>query len=261
MWMPDNIRGDDAWKRFLSVTSTFERETAENNIAVLKSADDLEKSLKSGVKNSAFLSIEGSAALGGKLENLKTAYNKGVRIITLTWNGACEAAGGCRDGGGLTAFGKELLCEMKKLGIVADISHLSDKATEVLFEFYNGPVIATHSDSRAVCENLRNLTDDYFKEIVARHGLVGLNFYPPFIGGNDYTDIIPHVDRFLRLGGEKTIALGCDFDGADMPNGINNISDMSKVYELFVSNYGETIADRIFFDNAHEFVKSVLTVG
>lgn len=259
IWIPDTVRGKEAFERFLHVEKTFENQINKNNMAFCKSSEDFESALKNNKKNIAFLSIEGSAALGGNLENLKTCYDLGVRFMTITWNGECEAAGGCKDGRGFTDFGKEMIKKMNELSIIADISHLSDKGMEDLFSFSDKPIIATHSDSREVCDHKRNLTDDEFKEIVKRGGIVGLNLYPPFLGSTDYLKITEHVDRFLKLGGEKNISLGCDFDGADMPNGINNITDMKKIYELFVKNYGETVANAIFFDNAHKFITTVLT--
>lgn len=259
IWLPDNIRGNDAFERFLSVEKTFEKEIKKNNIAFCKSSKDFEEALENNKKNIAFLAIEGSAALGGKIENLSACYDLGVRFMTITWNGICEAAGGCGDGSGFTDFGREMIKKMNELSMIADISHLSDKGMEELFKFSDKPIIATHSNSREVCNHLRNLTDEEFKEIVRRKGIVGLNLYPPFVGSREFKDITKHVDRFLKLGGQNSISLGCDFDGADMPKGINDISDMKKIYELFVNNYGETIANAIFFDNAHKFISTVLT--
>lgn len=259
VWMPDTVRGDAAWQRFLKVAETFKTETAKNSITVIKSAKDLESGIDANNKNFAILAIEGASALGGKLENLEEAYKLGVRFITITWNGLNEAAGGCLDGSGLTDYGFELIKKMDILGVVPDVSHLSDNGMEDVFKTTSKVVMATHSNSREVCPHKRNLTDDEFKEIVRRGGVVGLNLFPPFIGDKNYSGICRHVDRFLKLGGENTIAFGSDFDGADMPNGIKDMSDMVKVYDLFVNNYGESIADRIFFDNAHNFVKTVLT--
>lgn len=259
VWMPDDIRGNAAWERFLGVSRAVKRETAQNGIVLCGNAKELSSAVEVENKNAALMSIEGSAALGGRLENLEKAYDIGVRIVTLTWNGACEAGGGCLDGSGLTPFGFELVCRMNSLGMIVDISHLSDKGFYDVAKTNDGPFIASHSDSRAICGNKRNLTDEQFAEIVRRGGLVGLNLYPPFLGGEDVSAVLRHIDHFLSLGGEKVLSVGADFDGARMPNGIAGIADMVKVYELLSESYGETIADRIFFGNAYDFFKSVLT--
>jgi Zn-dependent dipeptidase, microsomal dipeptidase homolog len=259
VWMPDDIRGQTAWRRFLDVAGTLRRQTEENGIPLCTGAGALENAVQSGAKRAAILSIEGSAALGGRIENLKTAYALGVRLVTLTWNGGCEAGGGCLDGGGLTPFGFALVREMEELGIIADVSHLSEKGFADLAHASGAPFVATHSDARAVCGNKRNLTDDQFREIVRRGGVVGLNLYPPFMGSDSIRAILPHIDHFLSLGGENTLAVGADFDGARMPKEIAGIADMAKFHALLQRNYGETVAEKIFFCNAYNFFKTLLT--
>lgn len=259
VWMPDGMRGTQAWERFKNVCRTFKNETLQNGIDACGNSNELENALSSKNKRAAILSIEGSAALGGNIDNLSKAYEIGVRIITLTWNGACEAGGGCLDGGGLTGFGFELLERMKKLGIIIDVSHLSDRGFYDVASHTDNSFIASHSNSRAVCDNPRNLTDEQFREIVSRKGIVGLNFFPDFIGGNSIDLMISHVDHFLNLGGEKTLAVGADFDGARMPREIKGIGDMEKFYTILSNNFGEDTARRIFFDNAYEFLKTALT--
>jgi membrane dipeptidase len=144
--------------------------------------------------------------------------------------------------------------------VIADVSHLSDRGFDDVAKTINTPFIATHSDSRKICDNKRNLTDGQFKEIVRRGGVVGLNLFPAFLGGGSVDAVCRHVDHFLSLGGENTIAVGADFDGvARLPNDITGIADMVKLYELLSEYYGETIADRIFFGNAYDFFKTVLT--
>ncbi len=259
VWMPDGVRGPQAWERFLGVCSVFRRETEKNGITVCGNSEELQDYTASGTKNAAMLSIEGSAALGGSIENLKAAYDLGVRLITLTWNGACEAGGGCLDGGGLTKFGFELVSEMRSLGIIVDVSHLSDRGFDDVAKSSDAVFVASHSNSRKMCRNPRNLTDAQFREIARRGGIVGLNLYPNFLGSDSIDSILRHVDHFLNLGGEKVLAIGADFDGAKMPIEIGGIQDMPKLYKLLIQNYGEATAGRIFFENAYEFFNSALT--
>lgn len=259
VWMPDNIRGKAAWERFCGCCSVLRHETELNGIGLCCNTGELESAVVTGAKRAAILSIEGSAALGGSLSNLAAAYDMGVRMITLTWNGACEAGGGCLDGGGLSPFGFKLVTEMQRLGIVIDVSHLSDRGFLDVMNATDVPFIASHSNSRTVCNNRRNLTDEQFLEIVRRGGIVGLNLYPAFLGSGSLDSVCRHVDRFLSLGGENAIAIGADFDGASMPDGISGIADMTKLYEILRESYGESTAERIFFGNAYKFFKTVLT--
>lgn len=259
VWMPDEIRGVQAWERFKNICRTFQKETAENGIPACGNSEELENAVSSKNKIGSILSIEGSAALGGNLDNLSKAYNLGVRIITLTWNNACEAGGGCLDGGGLTDFGFELVTRMRELGMIVDVSHLSDQGFDDVASHTDSSFIASHSNSRAVCDNPRNLTDEQFKEIVSRKGIVGLNFYPNFIGGNSIELVLRHVDHFLNIGGENVLAMGVDFDGAQMPKEIKGIQDMTRFYTILSNSFGEDMAKRIFFDNAYEFFKTALT--
>lgn len=258
VFISDDLRGEEAWNRFLGVAATARRLTGESAMPLCGDGEELSAALQNGGR-AAVLSIEGSAALGGDLERLEEAYKLGVRLITLTWNGACEAGGGCLDGGGLSPFGFELLRRMGELGVVADVSHLSDRGFEDVAGAVSGTFVATHSDSRSVCDNPRNLTDGQFCEIVRRGGLVGLNLYPDFLGGSDLRGVLRHADRFLSLGGEGALSVGADFDGASMPKGVRGVADMPRLYSMMRESYGETLADRIFFGNAYNFFKTVLT--
>ncbi|MDR3643573.1 MAG: membrane dipeptidase, partial [Clostridia bacterium] len=223
-----------------------------------------ERSVAAG-KNPCLLSIEGSAALCGDLEKLSEAYELGVRLVTITWNGACEAGDGCivPHAKGLTAFGKQLIAGLARRHMIIDVSHLSDAGFYDVAQETSGAFIASHSNSRRVCGHPRNLTDEQFCEIVRRGGLVGLNFYTRFLREDAEhavsSDILGHVEHFLELGGENALAIGADFDGASMPEGITGAQDMTKVYELLSGRYSQRIADKIFFGNASEFIKTALT--
>ena len=266
IWIPGDIHGEDAENRFRLVYKVFLEQMKDNKelLSFCGNSAELKRAAGYG-RNAAFLSIEGSAALNGKIENLKKYYDLGVRLITITWNGSCEAGDGCRveNAKGLTRFGKDLVSEMSKMNIITDVSHLSDQGFYDVAQETQKPFVASHSNSRAVCGHPRNLTDEQFREIVRRRGIVGLNFYRDFIcgGGKEaaYQDILPHIDHFLELGGENAIAIGADFDGAEMPKGISGARDMKNVYRMLADRYSERMADKIFFANAYEFVKTALT--
>lgn len=267
IWIIDGIRGIEAERRYTSVYKFLLNEISINsyNMALCGSYDDI-LSAREDKKSVCLLSIEGSAALNGKISKLYEYYDNGVRMITLTWNKSCEAGDGCfaENPQGLTDFGFELVREMSKLGIVVDVSHLSMKGFDDVVKTTDKPFMASHSNARAVCDNPRNLTDDQFKEIVRRKGIVGLNFYTEFIktGGEvSFTDLDRHIDHFLSLGGENAISLGSDFDGCDLPIGLSGINDTPKLYEFIESHYSRELADKIFFTNADNFLKTALSDG
>lgn len=209
------------------------------------------------------LSIEGGEGINS-LEALNKLYTMGVRIVALTWNSTNHLAGGADDmyGGGLTDFGKKVLCEMDRLGILADVSHLNDKSFYDLSEAWKRPIVATHSNSRKICNHRRNLTDDMFNIIKHSNGCVGINFYPLFLnesGRAGVDDIIHHIEHFMSLGGEDNIGIGADFDGTDcLPYDINGCGDIYKVFDrLLQLNYTEEQVEKISHKNFERIFTNV----
>lgn len=259
IWISDDSRGDAAVRRFDDIYATFCREMEQNrdSITFCRSGADIAKALADG-KNAALLSIEGGAALAGRIDRLYQAYDKGVRIINLTWNGRCELGDGCmeQNAGGLTPFGREVVRGMAELGMAVDVSHLSERGFYDVAQETDAAFIASHSNTKAHCPHPRNLTDEQIREIIRRGGLIGLNFYRSFIrdGGEvGIAGLLPHAAHILSLGGEKVLAIGSDFDGSDMPDDVKGIEDVSKLYQLFSQSYNKTVTDSIFFGNAADF--------
>lgn len=138
-----------------------------------------------------------------------------------------------------------------------DVSHLNDKGFWELEKVATKPYVATHSNSRAVCDHQRNLTDEQFEAICDRGGIVGLNFTDGFVkkGGFVYTfdQLADHVEHWLDLGGEDAVALGSDRDGADIPTWLANCSSQEFLYDGFVNRFGEGVAGKLFYGNAMRF--------
>lgn len=261
VWIPDDLRGPQAAERFDRVYDTFCAEIGRNAQAVRFCRDpgDFDKAIGEG-KAAAFLSIEGGAALAGDMRRLAEVYDKGVRLITLTWNSRCETGDGCmvKDAGGLTDFGFALVREMQRRRMIVDVSHLSEKGFWDVARTLDGPFVASHSDSAAVCAHPRNLTDAQFAELVRCGGLAGINLYPFFLrpdGKAGIPDILRHVEHFLEHGGRETLAVGADFDGADMPEGIGGVGDMEKLADELAKHYDAQTVDRIFYRNAADFFR------
>ncbi|HEX3026713.1 MAG TPA: membrane dipeptidase [Clostridia bacterium] len=266
VWTPDKTNGDEAEKRFWKTYAAFTTQIGKNKnlIDFCGNAKDLEQAVAAG-KQIAMLSIEGAVCLNGRLELIDEFYHKGVRLLSLTWNDRCITADGCMtpDAQGLTPFGREVIRRMGRLGMVADVSHLSEKGFWEIARLTDRPFVASHSNSAAVCAHKRNLTDDQLKEIVNREGLVGLNLYTEFIRRGKppvrVEDLLSHIDHILSLGGENVLAIGSDFDGATMPQGIKGVEDMAKLHGMISEKFGADTADKIFFENAFRFFKTALT--
>lgn len=147
--------------------------------------------------------------------------------------------------------------------MLIDVSHLSDRGFWNVCELTDRPFVATHSDSRALCRNSRNLTDEQFAEIAQRGGLVGINLYTPFLvrqSDSVLDDAIDHIERFIGMYGEKIVALGCDFDGCDqLPVGIEGLGDMYRLADRMLAlGYREETVRGLFYDNAFAFIQKML---
>ncbi|MBQ6579841.1 MAG: membrane dipeptidase, partial [Oscillospiraceae bacterium] len=222
-----------------------------------KTIEDIDRITESG-KTAAILTVEGGRVLGGKIERLENLYNDGVRMMTLTWNGENEIGKGSTDQNfGLKPFGIDVIKEMERMGMVIDVSHLSDAGLDDVLKNVSCAVAASHSNLREICGHRRNLTDEYFKEIVHRRGIVGINFYKAFLNNDEenanLSDIVKHIERMLVLGGENAVCMGSDYDGCDVVNGIRKMKDIPNLYDLVNKEFGCELAEKIFWKNAYNF--------
>ncbi|MCH5210768.1 MAG: dipeptidase [Oscillospiraceae bacterium] len=202
------------------------------------------------------LSIEGGEGIYS-LAALRNYYKLGVRIAALTWNYSNHIASGALEEDvtkGLTDFGRKVIEEMNRIGMLIDVSHLNRKSFYDIAEITSMPIIATHSCSDYICPHPRNLTDEQFKIIRDTNGCVGINFYPDFLTSNEkcgIDDIIRHIDHFMELGGENNIGIGADFDGVDcLPDGISGVQDMYKIFNrLSQLGYSDEQIEKISHKN------------
>lgn len=233
---------------------------ANSDIAVhCRTGEDAEKAFHDG-KVAAFLSIEGAELLNCDVHLLDKAVEWGVRSINLTWNYANAISGTNvqEPERGLSDLGRNFVKEAQKRHILMDVSHLSEKGFWDLIDITNAPVIASHSNSKALCPHSRNLTDEQIKAIVATKGFVGLNFYSLFVGERaDMDELIAHVEHFWELGAENILGLGGDWDGCDsLAGGFTGIQDLPKLYEaLYRRNHGERLLHKLFCGNLLHVLK------
>lgn len=255
----------------ISVTTLFEREMdavlgqiEENRdlIRLAYSAEDVEKNQDAGLM-SGILTIEGPAGFGFDPELLEDLHRAGFRISSLGWNEKNVLTGSNVTGGGLTDMGKKFVKEAQRVGIAVDVSHISDEGFWDIMKITQKPVIATHSNSRAVWNHSRNLTDDMFRAICETGGVAGFNLYSAFIGREPNLDTAcQHILHFLELDCEgRHIALGGDLDGCDqLPKGFDGVESYPAMAETLLRHgVGETIVRRIYWDNALEVLRACST--
>lgn len=246
----------------LSPVTVFERELEGIMLQLEKNSDlivqafspeDIEENRKSG-KMSAILTVEGPAGFRFDPGMLEMLHKVGFRITSLGWNESNVLAGSHKTGEGLTDLGKEYVREAQRLGMLVDVSHLSDKGFWDLMEITNAPIVATHSNSRAVCDNSRNLTDDMFLAICRTGGVAGFNQCAPFVGEKpDLDTVCDHILHFLELDPSgKHIALGGDLDGCDeLPAGFDGVQSYPAMAQrLLQRGLGEQLVEDIFWNNA-----------
>lgn len=221
---------------------------------------------KSSGKISALLSIESLGAQPDfSLEDIYLYKDTGIIMMSLCHNDNNILCGGIgKNNMGLTSLGRRTLRLMQQAGIILDVSHMSDQSFWEALEEYTLPPIASHSNSRKICANMRNLTDKQFVYLVKRGGLCGINYCPVFLcdekSGLDL--VVKHIEHFLSLGGENSICLGSDFDGIEKT--AQNLENAGCVYKLFDKllsiNYNESLVNKIAVVNFHNFLQKFETL-
>lgn len=270
------LKGTDSpYKTCNEMIDLFYKELELNSdkIKIVLTYDDLLENQKNGLL-SAILSIEEGAVVEGSLEKLVHFYDRGVRMICLNWNFIngighpnFKVVNNVLDKSpntefGLTEFGIEMVKKMEELGIIVDVSHLSDKGFWDVYNNTSKPFIASHSNSRSICNHPRNLTDDMIKALDARGGVMGLNFAKDFINEDadlSYVDdIVKHALHIIEVSSIDVLAFGTDFDGIDRNTEVDNASMMQVFYQKF-KNAGLTDNDieKIFYKNFLRVFKEV----
>ena len=229
-----------------------------DKIAQAFTAGDVDNNLNEG-KMSGILTIEGPAGFGYDPGMLDALYDLGFRITTLGWNEKNPLAGSHITGGGLTPKGMDYVRRAQRLGMIVDVSHISDEAFWDIMNITAAPVIASHSNSRTVWNVSRNLTDEMFAAICLSGGVVGINLYAGFLGEQPYLKTVcDHILHFLSLDPDgKHIALGGDLDGCDrLPSGFSGVQDYPKLADcLLHCGVCEEIVKDIFWNNAMGVLK------
>ena len=227
--------------------------------------EDLQKLKKE--QSSVLLAIEGGEALEGNLAVLRILFKLGIRSLTLTWNQRNELADGIweeKTAGGLTSFGCQVVKEMNQLGMLIDVSHLSEKGFWDVLKFTQQPIAATHSACYALRAHPRNLRDEQLTALAQNQGIIGLNFYPLFLGSQSqvisFRNVIEHLEHAVSITGIDHVGLGSDFDGiAQVPLGLEDATKFPVIIEeLLRLGWPESDVKKIMGGNFLRVLQQVL---
>ncbi len=304
IWMPSKITGAEAVKRALDQMDAVREQVRKHprEMVLATTAEEVREAHKEG-KIAALMGVEGGHMIAADLGILRVYAALGVRYMTLTHSGNDEWADSSTDKpahNGLTEFGKDVVREMNRLGIVVDISHVSDKTFYDALDVSKAPMIASHSSCRAICDAPRNMTDQMIKDLAAKGGVIQINYHVGFLsqefrdaekadpkineaiaaevnkrcGENEacqliegdkitreyvaagklprveWTKIIEHIDHAVKLVGADHVGLGSDFDGANMPYGMEDATMLPKITDaLLKKGYSESDVRKILGEN------------
>lgn len=217
VFVEPEVKSDEKFQVALDQINLFHTEVLANNPAMKKIECWADIDLLQDDQIGTILTLEGADAFGNDLTKLRTLYQLGVRSVGLTWNNAnlCADGAGEPRGAGLTQLGKEVVRLNNEYSVLTDVSHLSEKGFWDVMEIADFP-IASHSNSKTICNHQRNLTDQQARAIFEKKGFISVVYCPPFVkedGKADIADVIKHIDHFCSLGGKDHICFGSDFDG------------------------------------------------
>ncbi len=274
IWIPDMRHSHAAFDFYRRARNWFADQMIEHadKVEQVRDARDVDAILARG-KVAAMLTVENALTIGHSVRAIDELVEDGVKMVTLTWNGRNPiGSGNDRPTDGLTTFGREAIRALEDARIVVDVSHLNALGFYDVLDVARRPFVASHSNARSVCDVPRNLTDDQFRMVRDAGGLVGLNYCRAFVGTSvsggasgtgagaaggapdpTFDDLAAHIERFLDLGGERVVALGGDFDGAQTPSWLAGCQDLPALYARVSARFGEGLARRMFYENARDF--------
>ena len=276
IWTPGTLPTDEAIRRALQQIDAVKEQVRKypNDLMLAETVADVGRAREQG-KIAVLMGMEGGHMINNDLGLLRQFAGMGVRYLTLTHSVNDDWADSSTDKpahNGLTPFGKQVVTELNRLGVMVDISHVSDKTFYDVLEITRAPVIASHSSCRAVCDAKRNMSDDMIRALAKNGGVMQINFHEGFLsqqyadatktdegkalmagvekscGDNEacktigyqkasdeataagklpkvsWTVIVDHIDHAVKIGGAEHVGLGSDFDGAVMPQGMNDVT-------------------------------------
>ena len=262
-WIDKNSK--NPFLRAVEILDKIKTEVKKNSdiIEEITDLNDVKNVIEKG-KHGAIYSIEDARALCASIASIRAFYDLGVRAITLAWNDDNEVTDGINSirGAGLTAFGKEVVREMNRLKMIVDVSHITEKGFYDVLEVSKSPIMASHSNAKAICSHRRNLSNEQIKAMIDNKGIICVNVYPEFLSDirqANVDTIISHIEHIMSLGGENHIGLGSDFDGIGcLPDGIQGPEDYIKLFErMSKRGFTDEQIDKISHKNMLNFIERI----
>jgi membrane dipeptidase len=316
IWIPSKITGPEAVKRALDQIDAVRQQVSKhsNDLMLVTTADGIRDAHKQS-KIAALMGVEGGHMIASDLSVLRRYAALGARYMTLTHSGNAEWADSSTDKpvhNGLTEFGKDVVREMNRLGMIVDISHVSDKTFADVLEISKAPVFASHSDCRTICDAPRNMTDDMIRALAAKGGVIQINYHVGFLSQEfrnaekahpewdkaialevrkrcgeregcqliegdritreyvlrgdlprvEWSKIIEHIDHAVKVAGIDHVGLGSDFDGANMPFGMEDATKLPQITNaLLEKGYSEGDVKKILGENTLRVMAEVERVS
>ncbi len=316
IWIPSKITGPEAVKRALVQIDAVREQVRKHpsDLVLVTTAEGIREAHKHG-KIAALIGVEGGHMIASNLGVLRNYAALGARYMTLTHSGNAEWADSSTDKAvhnGLSEFGKDVVREMNRLGMIVDVSHVSDKTFADVLEVSKAPVFASHSDCRAICDAPRNMTDDMIRALAAKGGVMQINYHVGFLSQEfrnaekahpewekaiaqeiqrrcgdregcqliegdritreyvlrgdlprvEWTKIIEHIDHAVKVAGIEHVGLGSDFDGANMPFGMEDASKLPQITNaLLEKGYSEGDVKKILGENTLRVMAEVERVS
>ena len=259
---------NSAYKQFHTIYDNFIKVTNENkaHIAIAHNAKEISALQKEG-KIAAVLTLEEGGIIEGKMERIDEFYKMGLRLITILWNyencmGFSHSSDPEQMKRGLKPFGIEAIKHMQDLGIIIDVSHLSDGGFWDVVKHSKKPFVASHSNARSVCDHTRNLTDDMLKALAKAGGVTGLNFVPKFMHASEkgsFEQVVNQAKHIQKIAGIDTLALGSDFDGFKGDSELLDCSTLPRLIDAFSkAGYSDDEIEKICWKNAMRVLAGAL---
>jgi membrane dipeptidase len=316
IWIPSKITGQEAVKHALAQIDTVHEQVRKHSsdLVLVTTAEGIREAHRRG-KIGALVGVEGGHMIASDLGVLRRYAALGARYMTLTHSGNAEWADSSTakpEHNGLSEFGKDVVREMNRLGMIVDVSHVSDKTFTDVLDVSKAPVFASHSDCRAICDTPRNMTDDMIRALAAKGGVIQINYHVGFLSQEfrnaerahpewdkaialeiqkrcgdregcqliegdrvtreyvlrgdlprvEWTKIIEHIDHAVKIAGIEHVGLGSDFDGANMPFGMEDATKLPRITNaLLEKGYSEGDVKKILGENTLRVMAEVERVG
>ena len=266
IWSDKRLSDDEAFLRFSEIADYFRKCVQESDSTeICRTYSEVERAVESG-KRAFILTVEDARLLGGDVRRLDTLSDYGIRVLTFQWEGETCIGGGFDTDVGLSVFGAQTARECARRGIIPDISHANERTARNIIEImaeYSKPVIATHSNSYAVCPHKRNMTDSLFDTLISSGGIVGISLAPQHLTTDSVCSsehVLRHIEHYAERGGIEHICLGCDLDGIETtPSDIRHISEVEVIAECMLRHgYLESQIHALFYENARRFFAALL---